>query len=353
MTVHFSTGKLKLLSSASVLPVNRVDNNQLFNLLKSQCTPSIARKARLISKRLGIQSRHFCRDFNQPGFYANESNVDLCIRALKTALSDSNLSINSIGYLIGHTTTPATQLPPNIAWVADELSLQQPYLELRQACTGFANALQVSAAMLTSQSFENIAIVGSETGSMFCHSNNDFMDQTQLINFVQMGDGAGAVILANDDQSGRQMISDIYFGHIGLDKKPAFQIRGGGSLNPECSSGIPQFEHDVIEVKKNGEALFKQGLKCVLERGYQIDDFDYILPHQVNGHLANLITKKLGIPTSKVVLDADTLGNLGSAAIWVSFDRLLKSGKLKTGDRVLVLGAEATKYMYGGFVYTH
>jgi 3-oxoacyl-[acyl-carrier-protein] synthase-3 len=53
------------------------------------------------------------------------------------------------------------------------------------------------------------------------------------------------------------------------------------------------------------------------------------------------------------VVHANHLGNLGSAAIWVSFDRLRRSGKLKTGDTLLVLGAEATKYIYGGFVYRH
>jgi 3-oxoacyl-[acyl-carrier-protein] synthase-3 len=32
---------------------------------------------------------------------------------------------------------------------------------------------------------------------------------------------------------------------------------------------------------------------------------------------------------------------------------LRSSGRLKRGDRVLVLGAEATQYLYGGFVYVH
>jgi len=47
------------------------------------------------------------------------------------------------------------------------------------------------------------------------------------------------------------------------------------------------------------------------------------------------------------------LGNLGSAAIWVTLDRLRRSGRLALGDRVMVLGAEASKYMYGGFLYVH
>jgi hypothetical protein len=43
----------------------------------------------------------------------------------------------------------------------------------------------------------------------------------------------------------------------------------------------------------------------------------------------------------------------GDRPIWASLHRLRTSGRLRPGDRVLVLGAETTKYVFGGFVYTH
>ena len=55
----------------------------------------------------------------------------------------------------------------------------------------------------------------------------------------------------------------------------------------------------------------------------------------------------------QIINDAKLFGNLGSAAIWLSFARLLENCPLEPGDQVLVLGAEATKYLYGGFVYQH
>jgi 3-oxoacyl-[acyl-carrier-protein] synthase-3 len=97
--------------------------------------------------------------------------------------------------------------------------------------------------------------------------------------------------------------------------------------------------------------LFLQGIEAITQRGYSLDDFAYILPHQVNGHLAQQFEEHLNIPAERIIVDADKIGNLGSAAIWVSLDRLRKSGRLKKGDKVLVLGAEATKYLYGGFVF--
>jgi 3-oxoacyl-[acyl-carrier-protein] synthase-3 len=75
------------------------------------------------------------------------------------------------------------------------------------------------------------------------------------------------------------------------------------------------------------------------------------LPHQVSGQSGELFEQYLGIDKEKVIADADRLGNLGSAAIWLSFDRLRKCGRLNKGDRVLILDAEAAKYLYGGFVF--
>ena len=54
----------------------------------------------------------------------------------------------------------------------------------------------------------------------------------------------------------------------------------------------------------------------------------------------------------RVLVSGDRVGNLGSASIWVGLHLARTGGQLKDGDRVLVLGAEATKYLYGGFVYT-
>jgi 3-oxoacyl-[acyl-carrier-protein] synthase-3 len=79
--------------------------------------------------------------------------------------------------------------------------------------------------------------------------------------------------------------------------------------------------------------LFVKGIEAITQRGYSLDDFAYILPHQVNGHSGELFEQHLGIDKEKVIVDADRLGNLGSAAIWVSFDRLRKSGRLKRAIR--------------------
>ena len=350
MSARFSETRLKLLGSGAALPGEPVENDELLTALAAHCGKAKAALARKFANRLGIRSRHLSRDLQKvrsgarPGFDA----PSLCKAALIESVDGAGMS-----YLIGHTSTPHTMLPPNIAWVADELRYAGPYLELRQACTGFSNGLAIAAAMIAEDPSARIGIVGSENGSPYFDISKDFADREQLVNFVQMGDGAGAVILGADDGSGTGIVSDIYVGQIGLDKQPGIGIEGGGSADPGCNFGLPYFKHRAGDVRKHGATLIEAGIQAIEARGYALSDFDWVIPHQVNGHLAELFARAYPEAEGKVFVTADRLGNLGSAAIWVSFDELRRSGKLEGGHKVLILGAEASKYLYGGFVYTH
>lgn len=350
MNARFSPTRLKVLGSGSALPGSPVSNDQLLRALENHCGKRKAKRAGRIAKLLGIHSRHVSRDLEktESGALDGSTAPELCHEALR-----NTNALNHMSYLIGHTSTPHTLLPPNIAWTSDLLSYEGPYVELRQACTGFANALMFAAAMIAEDKESRIGIVGSENGSPFFNLTSDFADLEQLVNFVQMGDGAGAILLGADDGSESHIISDIYFGQSGMKLTPGISLEGGGSAQPQTKHGFPIFRHRASDVSKHGEQLIAAGIKAISERGYQLEDFDWIIPHQANGLMADIFEEKFPGLGSRVFVTADRYGNLGSAAIWVGLDSLRQSGKLESGQKVLILGAEASKYLYGGFVYTH
>ena len=353
MTARVLDFRLRLMGSGSAFPGLPVSNEDLLDALSHCCDKRGVRRAAWIMDRLGIHSRHLSRDLKKPisGTRPGMDNPSLCCEALQATLTDASVSLADCQYLIGHTASPHTPVPPNIAWVAERLDFSGPYLELRQACTGFANALQIAAGMLVHIDQAPVAIVGSETGSVYSKLSEDFLDREQLVNYVQMGDGAGAVLLGADTGEGSGIISDIFIGHIGLGWEPGFIMPEGGSASPHSDTGVPRFHHATNAVFERGTDLFLAGLKAMENRGYHLSDFDWILPHQANGRMAELFENRLGVPADRILVTANRLGNLGSAAIWVALDQLRRSENLRPGDRVLVLGAEATKYMYGGFVY--
>ncbi|MEZ9234901.1 3-oxoacyl-ACP synthase III family protein [Shewanella sp. 10N.286.52.A9] len=349
MAVKFAQHDLSLLGISHQLPNANINNEALLNALSQQCSRLAARKAKTIAKRLGIEGRHLVRDLSTPTSSTSPSSIELSQQVLTQALVNANLDIEALDYLLSHTCTPHTQVPPNAAWLADAMAFHGPYLELRQACTGFANGLQIASAFCAVNQ-QPVSIVGVETGSVYFDMDNDFIDTEQLVNYVQMGDGAAAVVLGPQDEQAAK-ISDIYLGQIGHQKPPGFYLDGGA--NDVGTKQMARFHHNTQAVREQGSQLFELGWQALQSRGYQLDDFAYILPHQANGHIDVLMAKALGISPERVINDAKHLGNLGSAAIWVSLSRLIHSGRLKAGDKVAVLGAEATKYLYGGFVYHH
>lgn len=356
MNVRVVKRTFRLLGSGVALPGPPVSTAQLLSILHERFGVGLHRLvAREVAKRMGIETRHISRDLVQAieAPRNGDTNPDLATRALGDALAEAQLTVNRLDYLFGHTTSPHTLLPPNISWVADRLGYEGPYVELRQACTGFANALQLAAGLLAEEHAGPVAIVGSEIGSVYFDPRRMCKDPEQLINLVQMGDGAGAAVLGPEDGGPGARVHTLFFGSLGTGFKPGFFLEHGGSGHPFCGGTVPSFQHDFVGVRENGLRLFEAGARAATQAGVCLSSIDWIVPHQANARLGELLAPLLQLPAEKFFVDADKVGNLGSASIWVALHHLRVSGKLKPGDNVLILGAEATKYLYGGFVYTH
>ena len=342
---------LQVLGAGSALPGPPISTVDLLDRIEDRFGIVVRDRGEAFAHRLGIRHRHIVRDFAEAveGPRPGASNVDLAAGAIAAALADAGLDIDDVDYLIGHTATPSTLIPSNIAWVADRLGYAGPHQEFRQACTGFANAV-VAAAGLIDGGARAVAIVGSETCSVYFDPRLAATDLSQLINLVQMGDGAGAIVLGPaTGQPGR--LTGAYLGQVGGGRAPGLALRAGGSDQPWLDNAALTAEHDFQAVRATGPELFLRGAEAVSRLGLDPLSADMIVPHQANGRLAEQFEAVMGIPRQRVFVHADAVGNTGSAAMWLAFATLRPS--LAAGARVAALGAEATKHLFGGFVYEH
>ncbi len=338
-----SQARLAVLGTGLALPGEPLSTEALIALVSCRFEIGCAREAKSVAQRMAITSRHVCRDFNhryEPA-RSGDSNADLAARAVKAALADAGLTVDDIGYLIGHTTTPEQPLPANIAHVADRLGYSGPHVELRQACTGFANALMIATGLLAAVGARPVVIVGSETGSLFFDPLRLAEDRGQIVNMVQMGDGAGAIVLGPAAPQG-PALEAAWIGSIGLRRTPGIQQHHGAT----------EFAHDFAEILKSGPQLFDADIAVATRLGHPPNEADFIIPHQVSGRVKSQAAAHLGLAPERIFVNADRLGNCGSAAIWIALAEL-RSASLPRGARVLALGAEASKFIYGGFAYVH
>ena len=195
--------------------------------------------------------------------------------------------------------------------------------------------------MLADKDAAPIAIVGSETGSLFLDPLRLDEDSGQLVNMVQMGDGAGAIVLGPQSGSGAALEA-CWFGTAGLGRSPGIQLK----------SGAMEFEHDFAAVAAHGPALIATGANVLHSMGYPLERLDILVPHQASGRAAKQVADGFGLSPDRVFGNAARIGNTGSAAIWLALAELRETA-MPSGTTVAALGAEASKYMHGGFVYRH
>jgi 3-oxoacyl-[acyl-carrier-protein] synthase-3 len=332
------------------LPGEPISSEELLTAVEARFGLSLHRRGMAIAHKLGIRTRYLCRDMRTrlEAPRKGHRNPELAAAAVQSALGEAGLAVRDLSYLIGHTATPARLMPPNIGQVAEVLDYAGPFVEFRQACTGFANALVFSQGLLRARAGP-IAIVGSETGSVFFDPRRAAEDAGQLVNMMQMGDGAAAIILARDDDRAAAHISHVYYGQMGRGREHGLAVANGGSDAPNCSLGFPEFRHDFATIRHSGLELL---LHCAAAAEWTgSEPCDYIIPHQANGRMDTILAPPLGVGRERIVVTADRLGNTGSAAIWLALAQTRPT--LTPGQTLLALGAEATDFMFGGFRYCH
>lgn len=338
-----SLARLSVLGTGSAFPGEAISSAALIDLVHARFDADCRKEAMAVAKRMAITSRHVCRDFAARSESARpgHGNADLAARAVSGALAEAGLAIGDIGYLIGHTTTPEQPLPANVAHVADRLGYAGPHVELRQACTGFANALMIATGLLAMPDARPVVIVGSETGSLCFDPLRLAEDRGQIVNMMQMGDGAGAVVLGPESCAGA-ILEAMWFGSIGLGRVPGIQQLPGRQ----------EFDHDFAGILQSGPLLFDADAATAEMLGWPVEEADFVIPHQVSGRVRTQAASHLGLPPERIFVNAGRIGNTGSAAIWLALAELRAAG-LSPGARVLAMGAEASKYLYGGFGYVH
>lgn len=328
-----------MLGSGHTLPGPAVGTGDLIAMMQQRFGFARPREAAAIARRLGIESRHLCRDFaaRDEDPRSGDSNSELAAKAVRAALDEAGLQPHDLAYLIGHTTSPDQPLPANVAMVADRLGYDGPHVELRQACTGFANALMIAFGLIATGSGP-VAIVGSETGSLFFDPASLDTEADQIVNMVQMGDGAGAVIVGAFE-AGRPSIDAAWFGALGSGRAPGISRQHRKQ----------RFDHDFAAIRGEGHRLFDAGRDAAAEQGFPIEAARHLIPHQVSGRIGMLAAAHFALPQERVFVQANRIGNTGSAAIWIALDTL--RARAAPGEDIVVLGAEASKHMYGGFAY--
>jgi 3-oxoacyl-[acyl-carrier-protein] synthase III len=275
-----------------------------------------------IMERTGIRERRIAAD--------SQALSDLSLPAARQALEQAGNDGTDVDLLIVATVTPDMMFPSTSAILADQLGAKDAAAyDLSAGCTGFMYAIAQAYGMVASGLARRALVVGGDVLSRI-------LDWTDRSTVVLFGDGAGAVVLEPSDEAG-------FLGfELGADGA------GGGNLWLP-GSGSRKFEDPDRLVKMNGREVFKfatrvlvSSAEAVLEQyGASVDDVDVYIPHQANIRIIDHATKKLGIPSERVVINVDRYGNTSSGSIPLALADAQADGRLRPGKLVLMTGMGA------------
>jgi 3-oxoacyl-[acyl-carrier-protein] synthase-3 len=275
-----------------------------------------------IRERTGIRQRHMASQ--------DEALSDIALPACRDALAQAGWEGKDIDLIIVATVTPDMMFPSTAAIIADALgATDAAAYDLSAGCTGFMYALAQGYGMVAGGLTARALVVGGDLLSKIL----DWDDRSTLVLF---GDGAGAVVLeAVPDQ-----------GFLG------FELGADGSGGQSLwlpGSGSRHFDDTERYVKMNGREVFKfatrilvQSAEDLLEKcGMTIEDVDLYIPHQANVRIIDHATRKLGVPSERVVINVDRYGNTSSGSIPLALADAATDGRLKPGQLVLMTGMGA------------
>jgi len=279
-----------------------------------------------IRTRTGIRERRFAAE--------GETTSDMAAAAGREALRDAGLGADAIDLLIVGTMTPDMMFPSTACLVQSELGMGPiAAFDLEAACSGFVYGVNVARAMLRGGGFKAALVIGAEKLSSIL----DFEDRSTCVLF---GDGAGAAVLTCSDEPGVGVTGTVA-GADGANPSLLYQPAGGAAI-PASQDSVAARQHCL---RMNGREIFKFAVRqmedaCVQvmgQRGLAPGDADCIIPHQANLRIIDSIASRLDIPAEKFFNNVQRYGNTSAASVPIALDEALRAGRIRAGDRVVLV----------------
>ncbi len=301
----------RILGTGSALPSRSVTNNDLSEFLDTS--------DEWISQRTGISSRRIC---------TTESLDDLSLAASRAALEAAGVTPDELDLIICSTTSGDHLIPAEACAIAELLGASCPAFDVSAACAGFVFALDVADGYFVRGRAQRVLVVSAEKMSRLV----DWSDRATCVLF---GDGAAAAVLGAD---GENPLATY------LSTEPAVDILHVPGI--AGSSPYDKTEHPANVLSMEGRRVFKFGVNAIVtsvralcdEAGITPNDIDHFVFHQANERILSSAVARLGIDNAKVARALAETGNISSACVPLALDRLARSGELKSGQLVALVG---------------
>ena len=315
----------RILGTGSYLTGRRISTREL-------CERAVPdRDPELMQQRIGISNRYWV----EPGVTAAETATE----ALSRALQRAGIEASDLSRIIFVSSTGGDSLIPGTAHhVCQRLGLDDTCdaFDINNSCAGFLTGLDTAARAVAT----GMGPVGVVAGEIFSR----YLPVEKPRPYLVMGDAAGAAVIAPGEGRARLLASHL---RSALDMRLEVTMAHPGLLEHtehKTSNGDTFLRFDASYKALTDSALhaLEESSRAVLESaGMSLDDVAWFLPHQPNGRMLDIILERMGVSPERTEAVVDEIGSVGAASIPVSLDQLMRNGRVRAGDHILMTAVGA------------
>lgn len=229
-------------------------------------------------------------------------------------------------------------LPDTSVFIQRELGLEGiPSYSIHATCLSFLVAMHNAAALVAAGAYRRVLVVSAEHST----SNRNLAEPESA---ALVGDGAAAAVV---EPTPKDEASALLGWRMTTWSQGAelTEVRGYGQGHRHDD---PRTRPEDYLFSMDGPGVYKLARRRVHElvqgllkdHGLAIDDVDWIVPHQASGPGLALLSR-MGFEADRVINIVGQYGNCVAASIPMALAHLAANGRVKRGDRVLMIGTGA------------
>ena len=357
------------------LPNNPIGNDEMEDKL-GVIDGKESKARRLVLRNNEIKTRYYAID--DEGNWTH-NNAELAKEAIEL-LCDDDFKKEQIELLSCGTSSPDQILPSHASMVHG--FLKNGVTEINSptgACCSSMNALKFGFLSVKCNQTNNAVCSGSERFSSWLKSSLfeseishlKSLEERPILAFNKeflrwmLSDGAGAFLLENEPKGDLPLkvewIDSYSFAHelescmyAGGDKLENGEMKSWTEYDSDAWSNESLFavKQDVKLLSAN---IIIKGAYCVKEtlkkHNLKSEDISYYLAHISSYFFKDKLYEEMEnqgipIPWENWFMNLDSVGNIGSASIYIMLEGLVRSGKLKKGDKILLSVPESARFSY-------
>jgi 3-oxoacyl-[acyl-carrier-protein] synthase-3 len=364
--------------TSAYFPNNPVSNDEM-ELYLGLINGKPSKSKGIVLRNNGIKNRYYA--LTKEG-KATHTNAQMTALAIKALFKEDPLKIKEMELLSCGTSSPDQMMPSHgvmtHGWLPEAEAIE--VVSPAGVCCAGMHAIKYAYMAIRTGDVKIAVATGSERFSGLLVSNV-FEEEAQKLKELKanpyvafqqdflrwmLSDGASAFLMSDKPNQNSlslrlDWIEGISYANeietcmcMGAEKMPDGTLKGFMDFTPEdiMNKSIFSIKQDITLLGNNIVPLGGKKIKEILDRkGITTRDIDYFMPHISSDFFKSKIYDMIeiyggGIPYEKWFINLYTVGNVGAASAFLMIDELFHSGRLKKGQKLLLLVPESARFSY-------